>query len=92
MFTKAQIAEALSLVIEIDNDQTDSVAFFEYSGHVKLISIRIYPSGWTAYSDDYVNFRSYEDEDINEGSFPDGTTVAYDTFEYLLEAVRKVGA
>ena len=45
MFDKAQIAEALNTVLEIDEDDTSRVAFFGYAGHTKGLRIDIYTGG-----------------------------------------------
>ena len=98
MFTKAQIAEALNTVLEINEDETSRVAFFGYAGHTQGLQIDVYPLGWDSSdkSKDYhISYLDYADMDHYEGKTYRGKRntefVIYNSFNEMMEAVRKVG-
>ena len=98
MFTNAQIAEALNTVLEINEDDTQRIAFFGYAGHTQGLQVDVYPIGWDSKdkSKDYhITFRDYADMDHYEGNTYRGKrnteTVKYANFTQMLEAIRKVG-
>ena len=96
MFTKAQMAEALNLVMEINEDDTPRVAFFGYAGHVKSLEINVHPKGWNPRNRYVITFSDYMDQDAyTEGRTYRGNKnteiVQYESFDDMLAAVRMVG-
>ena len=92
MFDKSQIAEALNLVLEIDEDETPRVAFFGYAGHTKGLRIDIYPGGWKyGKRNRCINYLSYADNDINEKTDSNNNRTRFATFEQMLDDARKAG-
>lgn len=61
--------------------------FFEMSGHVALLSIRIYKYGWKEYSDPDKVFEFYFDEEINQDEF----RACRDYLLKLIEEQKEVG-
>jgi hypothetical protein len=95
MFDTYQIAQALSAVLEINEDETERVAFFGFAGHTKSIQIDIYPKGFNADPDWYFVFSQYGTTGESDCVvYHNGVKVSrseYRTFEQLLDAVRKAG-
>ena len=96
MFSRAQLAEALNLVMEINEDDTPRVAFFAYSGHVKSLDIRVHPNGWNPRNKYEISFSDYMDQDAyTEARTRRGNKVTeivhYESFDDMLAAIRRVG-
>ena len=91
MFNKAQIAEALNLVLEVDEDETPRVAFFGYAGHTKGLQIDRYTTGWKyGKKNRCISYLSYADNDICQKT--DGNEhTRFSTFEQMLNDARKAG-
>ena len=92
MFNKAQIAEALNLVLEVDEDETPRVAFFGYAGHTKGLRIDIYTGGWKyGKRNKCINYLAYADNDICEKTDANNNKTRFATFDQMLEDARKAG-
>lgn len=92
MFNKAQIAEALNTVLEIDEDDTSRVAFFEYAGHTKGLRIDIYPRGWKyGKRNKCINYLAYGDNDICEKTDANNNKTMFASFDQMLNDARKAG-
>lgn len=96
MFSNAQIAEALSVVLEINDDSTERVAYFGYGGNTKGLQIDVYPRGWSKKNQEYfISFADYADIDFLKASTYRGKRKTelkqYETFSEMLEAVKEAG-
>lgn len=98
MITKNQARVALDAVMRINHDMTPCNALYNYSGHVEVISISLYPHGFSKDSDRWYNFTFHTVSGKDEGyaSVWDGEYMSYDeepkydTLDEMLEAIKTV--
>ena len=67
MISKEQTLKALKVVMDINRDETPCNALFNYSGHVEVISISLYPHGFSKDSDRWYNFTYHTVSGKDEG-------------------------
>jgi hypothetical protein len=99
MITRNQAVEALRVVMDINRDQrTPCNALYNYSGHVEVISISLYPYGFSKNSDRWYNFTFHTVSGKDEGyaSVWDGEYMSYDeepkydTLDEMLKAIEAI--
>ena len=90
MITKAQIAETLNTVLEINESSSPAVSFFEFSGHINLVRVRVYPKGRVS-GENPIAYEAYEDIHLFEKIVfsKSSKRESFQTFEEWIDSIRE---
>ncbi len=78
------LKEMIAYCYEIST-QTNADAFFDYIPHIRAISVRIYPDGWSAKSDaEYIEYEGHREVYFNNDIY------GIEALEYIVRELDKL--